>query len=102
MGMFGVNLLKNDAHARVELEPAAAGKGFLPVALPEQNIQQAQIRYYQFCDPSNPGPPPEGESCPSMPLQATPRAANYQTGPGTTLWGPTVGNGPGGVRRTPL
>ena len=47
-GMFGLDLLRNRAHARVELQPALAGKGFLPVAIPEQDIRQAQIRYYQL------------------------------------------------------
>ena len=96
MGMFGVDLLRNEAHARVELEPAAAGKGFLPVALPEQNIQQAEIRYYQVCDPSNPVLLPGGIVT-LQTLQGAPQSPNYQTIPGTTLWGPTVGNAPGGV-----
>ena len=47
--MFGVDLFRNDAHARVELKSVAAGKGFLPIALPDQNIVQAQIRYYREC-----------------------------------------------------
>ena len=50
-GMFGVDLLNNRAHARVELQPALAGKGFIPVAVPEQDIRQAQIRYYRECGP---------------------------------------------------
>jgi hypothetical protein len=86
MGMFGANLLRNEAHARVELEPAAAGKGFLPIALPQQNIQQAEIRYYRMC----------GSGAPfllaTVPLHTL--SAPFQTGQsqGMTYWGPTVGN----------
>ena len=46
---IGLELLRNDARARVELFSAAAGKGFLPIALPDQNIVQAQLRYYREC-----------------------------------------------------
>ena len=41
-GMFGLDLLRSRAHARVELQPALAGKGFIPVAVPEQDIVQAR------------------------------------------------------------
>lgn len=87
MGMFGANLLKNDAHARVELEPAAAGKGFIPVALPEQDIQQAQLRYYEICGNGAPTLLPGG----IVPLQTL--KSTYQTNSGTTYWGPAIGNG---------
>ena len=53
-GMFGVDLLNNRAHARVELQPALAGKGFIPVAVPDQDIRQAQMRYYRECGPGAP------------------------------------------------
>jgi len=95
MGMFGLNLLKNDAHARVELEPAAAGKGFIPVALPEQDIRQAELRYYRMC----------GSGAPfllaTVPLHTL--SPTYQTGgTGTTFWGPTVGDVDGAAPRGQL
>ena len=89
MGMFGANLFRNEAHARVALQPALAGKGFIPIAIPEQEILQAQIRYYNYCDPSNP----------VFMAKATLRqlGSTYQTsGSGTTLWAPTVGDATNG------
>ena len=57
-GIFGLDLFRNEAHARIQLQTAVAGKGFLPIALPDQDIRQAEIRYYQYCSPSNnPAPP---------------------------------------------
>ena len=91
-GMFGVDLLNNRAHARIELQPALAGKGFIPVAVPEQDIRQAELRYYRECGP---GAPALLATVPLKQLQATPD--NYQTVAGTTLWGPTIGNVAGGV-----
>ena len=34
--------------------PHSPARGSSPSAIPEQEILQAQIRYYQYCDPSNP------------------------------------------------
>ena len=51
MGMFGVNLFRNEAHARVELSTAASGNGFIPLAVPDNIIKQAQIRYYRTAVP---------------------------------------------------
>jgi hypothetical protein len=89
-GMFGVDLLRNEAHARVELLSAAFGKGFLPIALPDQNIVQAQLRYYRECGP---GAPALLATVPLNPLDAS----YQQAGSGTTLWGKTVGDLPAGV-----
>ena len=52
-GAFGLDLLRNRAQARVELKTVAAGNGFLPLALPDQIIEQAEIRYYRYCPPGN-------------------------------------------------
>jgi hypothetical protein len=88
-GMFGVNLFRNEAHARVELLSAASGNGFLPIALPDQNIVQAQLRYYREC----------GNGAPvllaTVPLNMLDSA--YQTESGSTLWGKTVNDLPAGV-----
>ena len=88
-GMFGVDLFRNEAHARVELKTVAAGKGFLPIALPDQVIKQAQVRYYREC----------GSGSPALLATADlqPLDSAYQTVPGTTLWGPTVNNQTGGT-----
>ena len=53
-GMFGLDLLRNRAHARIELQPAVAAKGFIPVAVPEQDILQAELRYYRECVRAHP------------------------------------------------
>jgi putative Flp pilus-assembly TadE/G-like protein len=84
---LGLELLRSDARARVELFSAAAGKGFLPIALPDQNIVQAQLRYYKECSS---GP----VLLATVPLN--PLASTYQT-PDTTFWGKTVGDLPPGV-----
>lgn len=81
-GMFGVDLFRNEAYARVELQTAAAGKGFLPVALPDQDIQQAQLRYYRECGPAS---GPSRVELLRVPL--TPLDSAYQKVSGTTLWG---------------
>jgi hypothetical protein len=88
-GMFGVNLFRNEGHARVALFSAEAGKGFLPIALPDQNIVQAQLRYYREC----------GAGAPVLLAKVTlnPLASAYQTVSGTTLWGKTVGDLPAGA-----
>jgi hypothetical protein len=88
-GMFGVDLFRNEAHARVELKTVTAGKGFLPIALPDQVIAQAEIRYYREC----------GSGAPALVGQADlqPLANAYQTVPGSTLWGPTLNNVSGGT-----
>ena len=65
--------------------PAAAGKGFLPLALPDQNILQAQIRYYQECGPGSPVLLTK-ESL--NPLDSATRRRN-------DLWGKTIGDLPG-------
>ena len=94
-GMFGVDLLRNRAHARVELQPALAGKGFIPIAVPEQDIVQAELRYYRMCNEANPLGGAGNPRLLTVPLRRL--GTGYQTTPGTTFWGPTVGNVVGGT-----
>jgi hypothetical protein len=89
MGMWGLNLLRNEAHARVQLQSAAAGNGFLPVGVPDTIIKQAQIRYYRECGP--------GAPLLLATVNLNPLDAAYQTVSGTTLWGPTLNNVSGGT-----
>ncbi len=88
-GLFGLDLIRNTAQARVELKTADAGSQFIPIAVPEQDIRQAQIRYYNHCDPN----------APVQLAKATLRPVDgaYQTASGTTLWAPTVGDAVGGT-----
>ena len=88
-GVFGLDLLRNEAYARVQLLTAAAGKGFLPIALADQNIQQAQIRYYRHCGPSSP-------VLIGQPITLRTLGSAYQNASGTTLWGPTLNDVDGG------
>lgn len=88
-GVFGVDLLRQVAEARVELKTIASGNGFLPIALPDQIIEQAQLRYYRECGPGAPA------LLATVPLNAL--GAPYQNVPGTTLWGKTLGDSPGGT-----
>jgi hypothetical protein len=87
-GMFGVNLFRNEAHARVELKTVESSQGFLPLALSDQDIRQAQIRYYRECGD---GSGPSRVELLRVPL--TPLPSNYQSAPGTTLWGYVDGTG---------
>ena len=90
-GMFGVNLFRNEAHARVEMKTVAAGKGFLPLAIPDQIIAQAEIRYYRYCEGES--PVQIGQPITLQPLgDGTGSSNNYQVISGSSLWGPTVGN----------
>lgn len=88
-GVFGLDLFRNTAHARVELKTIAAGKGFLPIALPDQIIEQAQLRYYRECGPGAP------VLLAKVPLNTL--ASGYQTVAGTTLWSKTFGDLPAGT-----
>jgi hypothetical protein len=85
-GMFGVDLFRNEAHARVELYTALAGKGFLPIALPDQDIRQVEIRYYWSC-PSSGTKTQIGD-----PITLQQLGSAYQTKSGTAYWGPTLNN----------
>jgi hypothetical protein len=85
-GMFGVNLFRNEAHARVELKTASAGKGFLPIAVADQDIRQAEIRYYREC-----GTRVELGRAQLKQLPTTP--VNYQTSTTTTWWGSVDASG---------
>ena len=90
-GMFGVDLFRNEAHARVEMKTVAAGKGFLPLAIPDQIIAQAEIRYYRYCDGES--PVQIGQPITLQPLADGSVGSNdYQPGGGSSLWGPTIGD----------
>ena len=79
-GGFGLNLLRTTARARVELKEAASGDQFIPIAVPEQTIVKAQVRFINECDGSQ-----IGNSVALKPLKTT-----YQTQGGMQLWGPDL------------
>jgi Flp pilus assembly protein TadG len=79
-GGFGLNLLRTTARARVELKEAASGDQFIPIAVPEQTIVKAQVRFINECDGSQ-----VGNSVAFKPLKTT-----YQTQGGMQLWGPDL------------
>ena len=81
-GGIGVPLPRNLARARVEIHPAVADNGFIPLAIPETEIVQAQVRYYDECT----SPRTLLASAALKPLKTV-----YQTVPGTVLWGPDTG-----------
>ena len=85
-GAFGLNLLRNRAQARVELKELVAGDDFIPIAVPEQLIQQAQVRYIPYCN----GTP--GSYIAKVDLGPLPTGLQNATS-GTTLWGPLNGSG---------
>jgi Flp pilus assembly protein TadG len=76
-GIFGLNLLRNIARARVELRESIQTNEFVPLAIPEQSIDKARIRFINECDNS------ELASSVLKPLNAA-----AQTVSGMSLWGP--------------
>jgi len=48
-GSIGLPLSRNGARARIEIRPALSGKGFLPLAIPDNVIDKVQVRYYNGC-----------------------------------------------------
>lgn len=78
-GAFGLPLGLAHGRARVEIHPAVSDNGFIPLALPETEIVQAQVRYYDECT----SPRTLLASAVLKPLKP-----QYQTAPGTVLWGP--------------
>ena len=44
-GSFGINLSQNRARARVELLQSQQTNDFIPLAIPEQSVQKARIRF---------------------------------------------------------
>ena len=89
-GSLGIPLSRNIARARVEIHPAISDSGFIPLAVPEQQIMKAQVRYYNHC-----ASPPAllaktylsrlKDKSPIDPV-ALP---GYQTVAETSLWGPS-------------
>jgi Flp pilus assembly protein TadG len=77
-GGFGLNLLQTTARARVELKEAASGVEFIPIAVPEQTVVKAQVRFINECNGSQ-----IGNSVELKPLKTA-----YQTQGGMQLWGP--------------
>jgi hypothetical protein len=56
-GGIGLPLPRNIARARIEIRPATSGRKFLPLAIPNNVITKAQIRYYDDCrDPNHISP----------------------------------------------
>ena len=89
-GSLGIPLTRNIARARVEIHPALSDSGFIPLAVPEQQIMKAQVRYYNHCV----SPPALlaktylsrlKDKSPIDPV-ALP---GYQTVAETSLWGPS-------------
>jgi putative Flp pilus-assembly TadE/G-like protein len=76
-GAFGVNLLQNRARARVELLESSQGDQFVPLAVPEEEVAKARIRFINDCSGS------VLQSVALKPLQSA-----YQTASGMQLWGP--------------
>ncbi len=48
-GAFGLDLFQNTARARIWIGRAVADNRFVPLAVPETEILQAQLRYYGYC-----------------------------------------------------
>ncbi len=80
-GAFGLSLSRNIARARVDIRPAISDNRFVPLAVPEQKIEKAQVRYYNHCT----NPPTLLAKTHLSQLKPA-----YQTVSGTTLWGPAV------------
>jgi hypothetical protein len=76
-GIFGLDLLRNIARARVELRESVQTNEFVPLAIPEQSIDKARIRFINECNNA------ELASSVLKPLNS----AN-QTVSGMSLWGP--------------
>jgi hypothetical protein len=79
---FGLDLMRNRAQARIEIHPAVADNGFIPLAIPETEVAKAQLRYYNEC------------ASPRTLIGSTnlrPLDTQYQTVAGTVLWGPDTG-----------
>ena len=71
------------ARARVEIRPAISGRRFLPLAIPNNVVEAAQIRYYDECrDPGRTSPLAVKDLAP---LPAVDQAA-YASAGGGTLW----------------
>ncbi len=82
-GSLGIPLPRNIARARVEIRPAISLNGLLPLAVPDRRIEKAQIRYYNECTPN---------AAPLATANLRPLASPYQTGGGTSYWGPALGS----------
>jgi Flp pilus assembly protein TadG len=80
MGALGLPLSHVGARARIEIHPQISGNKFIPLAVPEQLIVKAQVRYYNLC---NAGSPTLVAQSDLFPLKDA-----YQTVATTTLWGP--------------
>jgi len=76
-GKFGVNLTQNRARARVQLLESSQGDQFVPLAVPEEEVVKARIRFINDCD---------GSVLRSVSLK--PLKDPYQTASGMKLWGP--------------
>jgi Putative Flp pilus-assembly TadE/G-like len=92
-GPFGMPLSRNTARARIEIHPAVSDRGFIPLAVPETEIVQAQVRYYDECT----SPRTLLASANLKPLKPA-----YQTVTGTVLWGPDTGTGEPAVDPTSI
>lgn len=74
---FGIDLAQNRARARVQLFEAASGDEFVPLAIPEEEIAKARIRFFNDCTGS-----------PMASSDLKPLQSAYQTASGMELWGP--------------
>ena len=83
---FGLSLPSITARARVELNDMPEGDEFVPLAIPEQSIAKARIRFVDDCS---------GGELASTVLK--PLASSYQTAPGMALWGPDSSDAPSRV-----
>ena len=83
---LGINLPSITARARVELNEMPETDEFAPLAIPEQSIAKARIRFVDDCS---------GAELASSALQ--PLASSSQTVPGMSLWGPDPSGSAGTV-----
>jgi hypothetical protein len=86
-GQFGLPLDTNRARARVEIRPSISQDGLLPLAVPNNIIVKAQVRYYDECRNTLLA------TRDLAPLPAADQEA-YQGVGGGTLWGLPSGTDP--------
>ena len=79
-GGFGITLPQITAHARVEIHPAKSDNGFIPLGVPDPQIDRAQARIINECD---------GSLVKKVDLAPLLDANQTLSGQGVTLWGPT-------------
>jgi hypothetical protein len=80
-GMFGVDLIRNIARARVEIRPAESLSGFVPLGVPDNRIAKAVAVVRNGCTGAQLG----------ATITLKPLASAHQSIPNLTVWGPDDG-----------